>query len=96
MIVLPECGGYWIDGVQHDVPLNADGNPVLPSTCCGNYKLEADDTAKCYRRHFLGKVRIYFIEIQIRMIESCQGSVEFENLSAFSSKFFFVSFLGAF
>ena len=46
---------YWVDGTEHDTPLDARGDPVLPQHTW-KPKIECDETARCYRRHFLGKV----------------------------------------
>lgn len=56
MIVLPVNGGYWIDGTDHECAFDARGNPVLPLSAWRG-KFETDDTAKCYRRFFIGRVR---------------------------------------
>ena len=54
MVVQPEEGGYWVDGADGD---GESALPVAPSeNSSGKYKLEMDETAKCYRRYFLGKV----------------------------------------
>uniref|UniRef100_T1JHZ5 Rap-GAP domain-containing protein n=1 Tax=Strigamia maritima TaxID=126957 RepID=T1JHZ5_STRMM len=54
MIILPSKGGYWVDGLEHDCPFDSQGNPIVPQH---NWKakFEIDETAKCYRRFFLGK-----------------------------------------
>ncbi|CAH1239895.1 RAP1GAP [Branchiostoma lanceolatum] len=59
MIVAPTSGRYWVDGNDPDTLTDSQGRPILPS-CPAKYKLEADDTAKCYRRHFLGKEHMNF------------------------------------
>ncbi|XP_035697160.1 rap1 GTPase-activating protein 1-like isoform X2 [Branchiostoma floridae] len=59
MIVAPANGRYWVDGNDPDTLTDSQGRPILPS-CPAKYKLEADDTAKCYRRHFLGKEHMNF------------------------------------
>ena len=46
---------YWVDGTEHDTALDGHGDPVLPQHSW-KPKIECDETAKCYRRHFLGKV----------------------------------------
>ena len=46
---------FWVDGTEHETPLDARGDPVLPQHTW-KPKIECDETAKCYRRHFLGKV----------------------------------------
>lgn len=56
MIAIPPKG-YWIDGTDHDeVQFDHRGVPVTPH---GTWraKFETDDTAKCYRRFFAGRVR---------------------------------------
>ena len=64
MIVPPRNGGYWIDGTDHnDCSTDREGNPVLPQST-SKHKLEMDDTAKCYRRHFLGKVGKYKLKYE--------------------------------
>lgn len=56
MIVLPKNGGYWVDppDQDHDVPLDTQGNPVQLPKVNFKTKFEMDDTARCYRAHFLG------------------------------------------
>lgn len=55
MIVMPERGGYWIDGTDHECHCDHRGQPFVPQ---GTWraKIETDDTAKCYRRFFVGRV----------------------------------------
>nr|XP_014353582.1 PREDICTED: rap1 GTPase-activating protein 1 [Latimeria chalumnae] len=54
LVILPQFGGYWIEGTYHEIP----GPPadlqqlVLP---CLKLKLECDPAAKLYRKQFLGK-----------------------------------------
>lgn len=57
-IVLPTGGGFWIDG--------QDQNEYEPSatTSSGgagswNNKIETDDTAKAYRRYYMGRVSLH-------------------------------------
>lgn len=54
MIVLPSQGGYWIDGTDHECPFDSRGNPILPQNSW-RAKFETDDTAKCYRRFYIGR-----------------------------------------
>lgn len=53
MIAIPDKG-YWVDGMDHDCQYDNRGMPVLPH---GTWraKFETDDTAKCYRRFFVGR-----------------------------------------
>ncbi|XP_038597237.1 rap1 GTPase-activating protein 1-like isoform X3 [Tachyglossus aculeatus] len=67
LIILPQFGGYWIEGTCHHlVSPSTDPtveHPDLPSSPWGGpgpgpsprVKLECDPTARLYRRHFLGK-----------------------------------------
>ncbi|XP_055592011.1 rap1 GTPase-activating protein 1-like isoform X1 [Uranotaenia lowii] len=50
MIVIPNSGGYWIDGTDHDA-----GYEVPSHTTWRVGKIESDDTAKCYRRFFISR-----------------------------------------
>lgn len=54
MIVLPNNGGYWVDGTDHECAFDALGNPVLPHNAWRS-KFETDDTAKCYRRFYINR-----------------------------------------
>lgn len=54
MIVLPKTGSiYWADGVDLDSSTDS-ADSVSPSN--EKFKFEFNEVAKCYRRHFLGKV----------------------------------------
>uniref|UniRef100_G1NMZ6 Rap-GAP domain-containing protein n=1 Tax=Meleagris gallopavo TaxID=9103 RepID=G1NMZ6_MELGA len=53
LIILPQFGGYWIEGTSHN-----PSSPTLsdvPFPWNVKVKLESDPTAKLYRKHFLGK-----------------------------------------
>ncbi|XP_025416500.1 rap1 GTPase-activating protein 1 isoform X4 [Sipha flava] len=56
-IVLPIGGGFWIDG--------QDQNEYEPTASSGagswNNKIETDDTAKAYRRYYMGREHFNFI-----------------------------------
>lgn len=60
-IVLPTVGGFWVDGQdQTEYETNtASGGPGS-----WNNKIETDDTAKAYRRYYIGRVS-FFIYIYI-------------------------------
>lgn len=55
LILLPQFGGYWIEGTNHEPkePPEIDKLPCPTS----HFKLETNSTAKIYRKHFVGKVR---------------------------------------
>lgn len=50
MIVIPNNGGYWVDGTDHDA-----GYDIPSHTTWRVGKIESDDTAKCYRRFFISR-----------------------------------------
>uniref|UniRef100_A0A8C3UPN8 RAP1 GTPase activating protein n=1 Tax=Catharus ustulatus TaxID=91951 RepID=A0A8C3UPN8_CATUS len=53
LILLPQFGGYWIEGTNHQLTGAPDSPPTpVPGT---RAKLEGNHTAKIYRKHFLGK-----------------------------------------
>lgn len=51
LILLPQFGGYWIEGTNHDLT-------ELPELQSPGFKvkLECNHLARVYRKHFLGKV----------------------------------------
>ncbi|XP_036386245.1 rap1 GTPase-activating protein 1 isoform X1 [Megalops cyprinoides] len=53
LILLPQFGGYWIEGTNHDLGDNPapEQLPSPPS----HIQLESNTTAMIYRKHFLGK-----------------------------------------
>ncbi|MFT7804483.1 rap1 GTPase-activating protein 1-like isoform X9 [Arapaima gigas] len=53
LILLPQFGGYWIEGTNHDVSAAPEHEQLLSPTL--RAKLEYNPTAKIYRKHFLGK-----------------------------------------
>ncbi|XP_077425454.1 rap1 GTPase-activating protein 1 isoform X10 [Vanacampus margaritifer] len=56
LILLPQFGGYWIEGTNHELGNNPDSSEPLqtlsPDT---RTKLECNTTATLYRKHFLAK-----------------------------------------
>ncbi|XP_053287626.1 rap1 GTPase-activating protein 1 isoform X6 [Pleuronectes platessa] len=53
LILLPQFGGYWIEGNNHEPKEAPEAEqPPCPST---HIKLETNSTAKIYRKHFMGK-----------------------------------------
>eukprot|EP00076_Gallus_gallus_P033133 XP_024998671.1 RAP1 GTPase activating protein isoform X3 [Gallus gallus] len=53
LIILPQFGGYWIEGTSHNLSSPALSDVPFPWSV--KVKLESDPTAKLYRKHFLGK-----------------------------------------
>lgn len=54
LILLPQFGGYWIEGTNHQ--LSGAPEPPLNPAPGTRVRLEGNHTAKIYRKHFLGKV----------------------------------------
>ncbi|XP_021173480.2 rap1 GTPase-activating protein 1 isoform X5 [Fundulus heteroclitus] len=53
LILLPQFGGYWIEGTNHEPKDPPEGeHPPCPAS---HVKLETNSTAKIYRKHFMGK-----------------------------------------
>ncbi|XP_074416700.1 rap1 GTPase-activating protein 1 isoform X2 [Larus michahellis] len=53
LILLPQFGGYWIEGTNHQLS-GAPESPPNPAPGT-RARLEGNHTAKIYRKHFLGK-----------------------------------------
>ncbi|CAH2318533.1 rap1 GTPase-activating 1 isoform X2 [Pelobates cultripes] len=61
LILLPQFGGYWIEGTNHDISvLMNDETAQSPSV---KMKLESNNTAKLYRKHFLGKEHFNYYSV---------------------------------
>ncbi|XP_033107629.1 rap1 GTPase-activating protein 1-like isoform X2 [Anneissia japonica] len=58
-IIQPQDGGYWIDGIHDDSPRSLEIKQETEHLTSEN-KLEFDDTAKMYRRYFLGKEHLNY------------------------------------
>jgi len=61
MVVVPTNGGYWMDGPEQECAFDQRGEPVLPAAASApapgwKVKFETDETAKVYRRFFMGRV----------------------------------------
>ncbi|XP_067328792.1 rap1 GTPase-activating protein 1 isoform X2 [Anolis sagrei] len=52
LILLPQFGGYWIEGTNHEW---SGGPEAAPPPATSKAKLECNHTARLYRKHFLGK-----------------------------------------
>lgn len=55
----PPNGGYWVDGVdeaQDGEENEPRAQPGTPRQASRRHNIDTDDTAKYYRRFFLGKV----------------------------------------
>lgn len=54
LVVTPS--GYWVDGTDHRHTLDSAGRALLPAQPAWQPRIDQDDTAKCYRRFFVGRV----------------------------------------
>lgn len=59
MVVTP--AGYWLDGTEHRHTLDSAGRALLPAQPAWQPRIDQDDTAKCYRRFFVGRVSFSII-----------------------------------
>ncbi|XP_075705117.1 rap1 GTPase-activating protein 1-like, partial [Rhinoderma darwinii] len=53
LVLLPQFGGYWIEGTNHNLSQLPD--PENNRSPSAKVKLESNRTARLYRKHFLGK-----------------------------------------
>ncbi|XP_036602547.1 rap1 GTPase-activating protein 1 isoform X1 [Trichosurus vulpecula] len=53
LILLPQFGGYWIEGTNHEVSSIPETEQLQSPT--SKVKLECNHTARLYRKYFLGK-----------------------------------------
>ncbi|XP_046701171.1 rap1 GTPase-activating protein 1 isoform X7 [Silurus meridionalis] len=62
LILLPQFGGYWIEGTNHD--LSTIPAQVEPPPCpASQMKLESNSIAKIYRKHFLSKEHFNYYSV---------------------------------
>ncbi|KAF5905647.1 rap1 GTPase-activating protein 1-like isoform X2, partial [Clarias magur] len=62
LILLPQFGGYWIEGTNHDLStFPAQEEP--PPCPASQIKLESNSVAKIYRKHFLGKEHFNYYSV---------------------------------
>ncbi|XP_058794361.1 rap1 GTPase-activating protein 1-like isoform X2 [Phymastichus coffea] len=59
MVVTP--AGYWLDGTEHRHALDAAGRALLPAQPAWQPRIDQDDTAKCYRRFFVGREHLNLV-----------------------------------
>ncbi|XP_060836551.1 rap1 GTPase-activating protein 1-like isoform X2 [Rhopalosiphum padi] len=57
-IVLPTSGGFWIDGQDQN---EYEPAATIGGACTWNNKIETDDTAKAYRRYYMGREHFNFV-----------------------------------
>ncbi|KAJ6656828.1 hypothetical protein lerEdw1_003159 [Lerista edwardsae] len=61
LILLPQFGGYWIEGTNHDLTGILEGGQLQSPTA--KVKLECNHTARLYRKHFLGKEHFNYYSV---------------------------------
>ena len=61
LVVTPP--GYWVDGTDHRHALDSAGRALLPAQPAWQPRIDQDDTAKCYRRFFVGRVTYIYISL---------------------------------
>ncbi|XP_077277257.1 uncharacterized protein LOC143905616 isoform X4 [Temnothorax americanus] len=59
LVVTPS--GYWVDGKDHRHTLDSAGRPLLPAQPAWQPRIDQDDTAKCYRRFFVGREHVNLV-----------------------------------
>ncbi|XP_034066869.1 rap1 GTPase-activating protein 1 isoform X14 [Gymnodraco acuticeps] len=62
LILLPQFGGYWIEGTNHEMS-DAETEPPPPLSPNTRTKLECNTTAMIYRKHFLGKEHFNYYSV---------------------------------
>ncbi|XP_076022774.1 rap1 GTPase-activating protein 1 isoform X8 [Genypterus blacodes] len=63
LILLPQFGGYWIEGTNHELSDAADAEQLQPLSPNTRTKLECNTTATLYRKHFLGKEHFNYYSV---------------------------------
>ncbi|XP_034187091.1 uncharacterized protein LOC117607475 isoform X2 [Osmia lignaria lignaria] len=59
LVVTPS--GYWVDGTDHRHALDSVGRALLPAQPAWQPRIDQDDTAKCYRRFFVGREHVNLV-----------------------------------
>uniref|UniRef100_A0A4W5MEX6 RAP1 GTPase activating protein n=1 Tax=Hucho hucho TaxID=62062 RepID=A0A4W5MEX6_9TELE len=63
LILLPQFGGYWIEGTNHKP--SATPEPEQKPCAATHIKLETNSTAKIYRKQFMGKEHFNYYSMDI-------------------------------
>ncbi|XP_056896277.1 rap1 GTPase-activating protein 1 isoform X9 [Takifugu flavidus] len=63
LILLPQFGGYWIEGMNHELSDTADSQQLQPLSPTTRTKLECNASATIYRKHFLGKEHFNYYSV---------------------------------
>ncbi|XP_038578311.1 rap1 GTPase-activating protein 1-like isoform X12 [Micropterus salmoides] len=63
LILLPQFGGYWIEGTNYELSDTVDTKQLQPLSPNTRTKLECNTTATIYRKHFLGKEHFNYYSV---------------------------------
>ncbi|XP_032376095.1 rap1 GTPase-activating protein 1 isoform X9 [Etheostoma spectabile] len=63
LILLPQFGGYWIEGTNHDMSDTVETEQPQPQSPNTRTKLERNTTATIFRKHFLGKEHFNYYSV---------------------------------
>ncbi|XP_034732115.1 rap1 GTPase-activating protein 1-like isoform X16 [Etheostoma cragini] len=63
LILLPQFGGYWIEGTNHDMSDTVETEQPQPHSPNTRTKLERNTTATIFRKHFLGKEHFNYYSV---------------------------------
>lgn len=63
LILLPQFGGYWIEGTNHELSDTVDAEQLQPLSPSTRTKLECNTTATLFRKHFLGKEHFNYYSV---------------------------------
>ncbi|CAG6021752.1 unnamed protein product [Menidia menidia] len=63
LILLPQFGGYWIEGTYHELSDTWVSEQLQPPSPNTRTKLECNTTATIYRKHFLGKEHFNYYSV---------------------------------
>ncbi|XP_020492470.1 rap1 GTPase-activating protein 1 isoform X9 [Labrus bergylta] len=63
LILLPQFGGYWIEGTNHELSDTVDTEQLQPLSPNTRTKLECNTTATIYRKDFLGKEHFNYYSV---------------------------------
>ncbi|XP_061840452.1 rap1 GTPase-activating protein 1 isoform X12 [Nerophis lumbriciformis] len=63
LILLPQFGGYWIEGTNHELSNTLDSEELQTLSPDSRTKLECNTTATLYRKHFLAKEHFNYYSV---------------------------------
>uniref|UniRef100_A0A8D3AMT6 Rap-GAP domain-containing protein n=1 Tax=Scophthalmus maximus TaxID=52904 RepID=A0A8D3AMT6_SCOMX len=63
LILLPQFGGFWIEGTNHELSDGLEPEPPSPLSPSSRTKLECNTTATIFRKHFLGKEHFNYYSV---------------------------------